>query len=132
MNATEFETAVRELRYRQRHFFRCKKDDPNRPKAKELMKEQEKIVGEVVDAVITRRPKDKPVQSDREQFFLNVAEMLRRQKEWMRQGGGSCYMNPSKEAEKKVDAQLSVWDEERKRQHQLRQEEERRKQTSLF
>ena len=79
MNAQEFESAVRELRQLQRRFFRCKKDDPDREKAKILMREKEKVVLNVIETVMAIRPRGKQAEGEREQFLLDVAEMLRRQ-----------------------------------------------------
>lgn len=132
MNAIEFETAVRELRQVQRRFFRCKKDDPDREKSKMLMREKETEVREVVEKVMAIRPRGKNVENEREQFFLDVAEMLRKQKEWMMQGGGRWYMNPANDAESTVDKQLTKWDERRKEEEKARQAELLKKQTSLF
>lgn len=132
MNAQEFETAVRELRQVQRRFFRCKKDDPDREKSKMLMREKETEVREVAEKVMAIRPKGKKVENEREQFFLDVAEMLRRQKEWMKQGGGQWYMNPAKDAERQVDKQLAKWDERRKEEEKARRAEMTKNQTSLF
>lgn len=132
MNAQEFESAVRELRQSQRRFFRCKKDDPDREKAKILMREKEKVVLNVIETVMAIRPRGKQAEGEREQFFLDVAEMLRRQKEWMKQGGGQWYMNPAKDAEKQVDKQLSKWDERKKEEEKTRRAELMKNQTSLF
>lgn len=132
MNAQEFETAVRELRQLQRRFFRCKKDDPDREKSKMLMREKETVVREVVEKVMAIRPRGKRVENEREQFFLDVAVMLRKQKEWMMQGGGRWYMNPAKDAELTVDKQLTKWDEQRKEKEKARQVELLKNQTSLF
>lgn len=132
MNAQEFETAVRELRQVQRRFFRCKKDDPDREKSKMLMREKETEVREVVERVMAIRPRGKRVDNEREQFFLDVAEMLSRQKEWMKQGGGQWYMNPAKDTELKVDKQLTKWDERKKEEEKARRAELMKNQTSLF
>lgn len=132
MNAQEFESAVRELRQSQRRFFRCKKDDPDREKAKILMREKEKVVLNVIETVMAIRPRGKQVEGEREQFFLDVAEMLRRQKDWMKQGGGHWYMNPAKDAELKVDKQLTKWDERKKEEEKARRAELMKNQTSLF
>lgn len=132
MNAQEFESAVRELRQLQRRFFRCKKDDADRPKALEMMREKEKEVSGVVETVMAVRPIDKMVESDREQFFLDVTLMLRLQKKWMKQGGGSWQMNPAKEAEKKVDEWLARWKEEREAEKQRWLEEVQKRQLTIF
>lgn len=132
MNAQEFESAVRELRQLQRRFFRCKKDDPEREKAKILMREKEKVVLNVIETVMAIRPRGKQAEGEREQFFLDVAEMLRRQKDWMKQGGGHWYMNPAKDAELKVDKQLTKWDERKKEEEKARRAELMKNQTSLF
>lgn len=132
MNPLEFEKAVREMRRRQRRFFRCKKDDPDREKSKMLMREKEKVVLNVIETVMAIRPRGKQAESEREQFFLDVAEMLRKQKEWMMQGGGRWYMNPAKDAESTVDKQLTKWDERRKEEEKARQAELLKNQTSLF
>lgn len=132
MNAQEFESAVRELRQSQRRFFRCKKDDPDREKAKILMREKEKVVLNVIETVMAIRPRGKQAEGEREQFFLDVAEMLRRQKDWMKQGGGHWYMNPAKDAELKVDKQLTKWDERKKEEEKARRAELMKNQTSLF
>ena len=132
MNKVEFEEAVKELRYRQRRFFNCKKDDPDRQKALEMMREQEIILRNEIDFVLAVRPRNKTVESDREQFFLDVAEMMRKQREWAKQGGGSWYMNPAREAEKKVDAMLTKWNEEREAERRRKMEEEAKRQMKLF
>lgn len=132
MNKVEFEEAVKELRYRQRRFFNCKKDDPDRQKALEMMREQEIILRNEIDFVLAVRPRNKAVESDREQFFLDVAEMMRKQREWAKQGGGSWYMNPAREAEKKVDAMLTKWNEEREAERRRKMEEESKRQMKLF
>ncbi len=132
MNAQEFESAVRELRQLQRRFFRCKKDDADRTKALEMMRDKEKEVSGVVETVMAVRPIDKMVESDREQFFLDVVLMLRLQKKWMKQGGGSWQMNPAKEAEKKVDEWLARWKEEREAEKQRWLEEVQKRQLTIF
>lgn len=132
MDKETFEKEVRELRYRQRRFFRCRKDDADRPKALDLMREQEAKVREEVEFVMMIRPKGKKAESKREQFFLDVADMMAKQKEWMKQGGGHWYMNPARDLEKKVDDQLREWDEEKKAERQRKAEEEAKRQTSLF
>lgn len=132
MNAQEFEKEVRELRQRQRRFFHCRKDDPDRPKALELMRSQEKLLLPVIEAVMALRPIGKKAGSDREEFFLLVADMMRKQKEWVRQGGGSWQMSPARETERLVDKWLSRWDEERKAEERQRKEELARRQPKLF
>lgn len=132
MNKVEFEEAVKELRYRQRRFFNCKKDDPDRQKVLEMMREQEIILRNEIDFVLAVRPRNKAIESDREQFFLDVAEMMRKQREWAKQGGGSWYMNPAREAEKKVDAMLTKWNEEREAERRRKMEEEAKRQMKLF
>ena len=133
MNAIEFEQEVRKMRQLQRRFFACKKDNPDRPHAKEMMREQEKVVRDVTDVVMAIRPRNKKPENIREEFFLNVVEMMSRQRLWaMSGGGGSWMMNPAREMEVKVDKQLSAWEEERKEELRRRNEEELKKQTSLF
>lgn len=132
MNAQEFEAAVRELRQLQRRFFNCRKDDPDREKSKILMREKEKEVLIVVESVMAIRPQGKRAESEREQFFLDVVLMLRRQKEWMRQGGGYWQMEPAKVAEKKVDEWLQRWNDEREAEKLRLWEEEQKRQLSLF
>lgn len=132
MNAIEFEKEVRKMRQLQRRFFAYRKDNPDRPHAKEMMREQEKVVREVVEKVMAIRPRGKRVDNEREQFFLDVAEMLRKQKEWMMQGGGSWMMNPAREMEANVDRQLAEWDKQRKEEEKARQAELLKNQTSLF
>ena len=129
MNAQEFEKAVRELRQSQRRFFNCKKDDPDREKAKLLMREKEKEVLNVVETVMAIRPMGKRAESEREDFFLAVDEMMKKQKAWMKQGGGAWYMNPARDAEKRVDEFLASFDEQRRRQKVY---EEQKRQMSLF
>ena len=132
MNAQEFEQAVRELRKRQKRYFACRKDSPDKEQCKLLMREQETEVREVVEKVMAIRPRGKRVDNEREQFFLDVAEMLRKQKEWMMQGGGSWMMNPAREMEANVDRQLAAWDKQRKEEEKARQAELLKNQTSLF
>ncbi len=131
MNKTEFEQAVRELRTRQKRFFRCRKDDPDREKAKKLMREQEQIVWPIVDAVMATRPIGKNAESKREEFFLAVAEMKKRQIEWMKSPG---YYNVERAhaAEKEVDKILRQWDEEKEYERKRASEEELKRQTTLF
>ena len=132
MNKETFEKEVCELRRRQRAFFNFRKDDPNREKAKERMREQEALIREEVEFVLMIRPKGKPSRGEREDFFLAVAEMMSKQREWMKQGGGSWYMNPARDAEKKVDTFLMRWDEQRKEEKRRAMEAEMAKQTTLF
>ena len=132
MNAQEFEQAVRELRKRQKRYFACRKDSPDKEQCKLLMREKETEVREVVEKVMAIRPREKMVENEREQFFLDVAEMLRKQKEWMMQGGGSWMMNPAREMEANVDRQLAEWDKQRKEEEKARQAELLKNQTSLF
>lgn len=133
MNAQEFEQAVRELRKRQKRYFACRKDNPDKEQRKLLMREKETEVREVVEKVMAIRPRGKMVENEREQFFLDVAEMLRLQKIWIRNGGGGGWMmNPACEMEAKVDRQLAAWDEERKEEARKRNEELLKNQTSLF
>lgn len=96
------------------------------------MREQEKEVLNVIETVMAIRPKGKKAEGEREQFFLDVAEMLRKQKEWMKQGGGQWYMNPAKEAELAVDKQLTKWDERKKEEEKARRVELMKQQLSLF
>lgn len=97
------------------------------------MREQEKEVLNVIETVMAIRPKGKKAEGEREQFFLDVAEMLRKQKEWMKQGGGQWYMNPAKEVELTVDKQLTKWDERKKEEEEkARRVELMKQQTSLF
>ena len=97
-----------------------------------LMSEKETVVRDVVEKVMAVRPLGKRAESKREQFFLDVAEMLRKQKDWMKQGGGRWYMNPAKDAESRVDKQISEWDEQRKEEEKARQAELMKNQTLLF
>lgn len=97
-----------------------------------LMREKEKVVLNVIETVMAIRPRGKQAEGEREQFFLDVAEMLRRQKDWMKQGGGHWYMNPAKDAELKVDKQLTKWDERKKEEEKARRAELMKNQTSLF
>lgn len=132
MNANDFEKAVRELRYRQRRFFGCRKDSPDRPKALQLMREQEAVVHKEVDHVMRLRPKNKRVENEREEFFLAVADMMAKQREWARQGGGSWQMNPAREAERTVDRWLAKFDDQHKEEERRKQEELMKRQTKLF
>jgi len=132
MKSDEFEKEVRELRYRQRRFFRCRKDDPDRQKALQLMRDQENLLRPYIEKVMQSRPPRRRPESRREEFFLAVNDMLRQQLEWAKRGGGSWQMNPAKEAEKKVDVFLAEFDEERKAAKQREIEAERAKQTKLF
>ena len=132
MKSDEFEKEVRELRYRQRRFFRCRKDDPDRPKALQLMRDQENLLRPYIEKVMQSRPPHRRPESRREEFFLAVNDMLRQQLEWAKRGGGSWQMNPAKDAEKKVDVFLAEFDEERKAAKQREIEAERAKQTKLF
>lgn len=132
MNKETFEKEVRELRRRQKAFFHFRKDNPNREKAKERMKEQEAVIREEVEFMLMIRPKGKPSSGEREDFFLAVAEMMTKQREWMKQGGGSWYMNPARDAEKKVDTFLMRWDEQLKEEKSRAMEAEKARQTSLF
>lgn len=128
----EFEEAVRELRRRQKRFFNCKKDDPDKEKAKELMREQEHLVWPVVDAVMSQRPPSKRIENEREEFFLVVVDMIRKQREWMKQGGGSYSMYSAHEAERLVDKWLAKFDEEQREEKRRKMEEEKAKQPTLF
>lgn len=132
MNPQEFETEVRKLRQLQRRFFSLRKDDQDRGRILEMVREQEKLVGEVVDIVMARRPTNKKPDNEREAFFLDVTEMLRRQRSWMKYGGSGYMMYPAREQEKKVDNQLQSWNEQRKEERKKRMEQELKKQTPLF
>lgn len=132
MNAETFEKEVLELRRRQRRFFNCRKDDPDRTKVIEIMREQESKVREEVEFVMMVRPKGKMAESDREQFFLDVADMVRKQKEWAINGGGKWYLNPAKEAEKRVDIWLQKFEEKRCEERQRMLYEAHKRQYSLF
>lgn len=132
MKPIEFEEAVRELRRRQKRFFHCRKDDPDKEKAKTLMREQEQVVFPVVDAVLAQRPAGKRIDNEREEFFMVVADMVRKQRDWMKQGGGSWSMYTAREAEKMCDKWLAKFDEEHREEKRLAAEEERAKQPTLF
>lgn len=131
MNALEFEKEVRELRRRQRAFFNYRKDDPNREKALQLMREQEELLRNVIEPVMAIRT-SKESHGEREQFFLLVVDMMKKQRVWARQGGGSWYMNPARDAERTVDKWLKKWDEKREEEKRRAMEEERKKQLELF
>jgi hypothetical protein len=131
MNALEFEKEVRELRRRQRAFFHYRKDDPSREKALQHMREQEELLRNVIEPVMAIRT-SKESHGEREQFFLLVAEMMKKQREWARQGGGSWYMNPARDAEHTVDKWLAKWDEQKAEEKRRAMEEERKKQLELF
>ena len=132
MNAQEFEEAVRELRKRQKRYFACRKDSPDKERCKQMMRQQEKLVGEVVDIIMATQPRySKPV-GERKAFFLDVAEMLRLQKVWIRSGGGGWMATPARELEAKVDKQLNIWDEQRKVEQEKKADEERKRQLKLF
>lgn len=108
------------------------KDNPDKEHSKLLMRKAEKVVLEVTQAVMAIRPKGKTAENEREQFFLDVVDMLRKQKEWMKQGGGSWMMNPAKEKEKAVDLQLQKWDDKRKEEERIHREELQKKQLTMF
>lgn len=131
MNALEFEKEVRELRRRQRAFFNYRKDDPSREKAKQHMREQEELLRSVIEPVMATRT-SREAHGEREQFFLLVVDMMKKQREWARQGGGSWYMNPSRDAEHTVDKWLAKWDEQKAEEKRRAMEEERKKQLELF
>ena len=129
MKHSEFRATVDELRRRQKRFFNCRKDSPDKPKAKELMQQQERIVFGEVDRVMAVRPKNKQAESEAEEFFLLVAKMVDEQRKWMKLGGGWMSGSDARTAEKAVDEWL--------RETKLREETERRlaaerMQTSLF
>lgn len=131
MNALEFEKEVRELRRRQRAFFNYRKDDPSREKALQQMREQEKLLRNVIEPVMAIRT-SKESHGEREQFFLLVVDMMKKQRVWARQGSGSWYMNPARDAERTVDKWLKKWDEKREEEKRRAMEEERKKQLELF
>lgn len=131
MNALEFEKEVRELRRRQRAFFHYRKDDPSREKAKLYMREQEDKLSSVIEPVMAMRT-SREAHGEREQFFLLVVEMMNKQREWAKQGGGTWYMNPAREAEHTVDKWLQKWDEKAAEEKRRAMEEEKKKQLQLF
>jgi len=132
MKSDEFEKEVRELRYRQRRFFRCRRDDPDRPKALQLMRDQEQLLRPYVEQVMRIRPPRRRPESRREVFFLAVAEMLRQQLEWAKSGGGSWQLNPARDAEKSVDRFLAEFEEERKADKRRETEAAMARQQRLF
>lgn len=133
MKPKEFEDAVRELRQRQRRYFRCRKDDPDKPKALELMRETERIIHNEVEMVRLIRPKNRAAANKREEFFLAVALMMDHQKEWMKSGGGNNWASmTAREAEKAVDKFLADFDEERRLEEQRRIEEIKKRQLTMF
>ena len=131
MNAKEFEDAVRELRMRQKRFFRCRKDDPDKEKSKMMMRDQENKLFPYIEEVLAARPSGE-AKSEREQFFLLVADMMKKQREWKKQGGGSWAMYIAKDAEKMVDKWLAKWDEQIAEEKRQALEAEKAKQTRLF
>ena len=132
MTPQEFEQAVRELRRRQRLFFNCRTDNPDKEKALQLMRQQERIVWPVVDAALAQRPANRRAENQSEEFFLLVADMIKKQRQWAHQGGGSWSMYSASEAEKTVDTWLSRFDEEKAAAKRRLIEAEQAKQTSLF
>lgn len=131
MTPQEFEENVRELRRRQKRFFRCRKDDPDREKALQLMREVEKPMRQVLDANRRFCHPGNP-KSKREEFFIVVDDMMRKQEQWMKQGGGSGFMYAAHEAEKMCDKWLAKFDEEHREEKRRAAEEERAKQPTLF
>ena len=132
MTPQEFETEVRKLRQLQRRFFRCKKDDPDLKKALSMMSEKEKELFPYIDTVLAIRPEGE-AHSEREQFFLLVADMVKKQSDWRRRGGGASWaMYKAKEAESMVDKWLAKWDERKAEEKQRATEAEKAKQTRLF
>ena len=131
MTQQEFENAVRELRQRQKRFFRCRKDDPDREIAIKLMRETEKVLRRVLDA---NRPYCHPgnPKSKREEFFMVVDEMMQKQEIWMRNGGGSGYRYPAQEAEKMVDKWLNGFTEEHRKEEHRRKKQIEEMQPKLF
>lgn len=131
MTPQEFENAVRELRQRQRRFFRCRKDDPDREMALGLMRETEKTVRQVLDANRRYCHPGNP-KSKREEFFMVVDDMVQKQTAWMRQGGGSGFMYAAHEAEKMVDKWLKGYDDEHREEERRRQKAIEEMQPKLF
>ncbi len=116
----------------QRRFFATRRDDPDRTRILDMLRDQEKLVNDVVVVVMARRQQNNGTKSEREVFFLDVAEMLRLQKIWIQNNGGRWTTGPAKEAEAKVDKQLRLWDEQRAEEQRKRIESELNKQKSLF
>ena len=133
MKAEEFEDAVREMRRRQKRYFACRKDSPDKDNSKRLMREQEGVVGDVIKTVIAVRPKQCTNPGIREIFFLKVAKMMDLQREWMKYGGGTNWVYSAvREAEKEVDAMLANWENQRKVEQEKKTDEERKRQLKLF
>ena len=131
MTPQEFEENVRELRRRQRRFFRCRKDDPDREKALQLMREAEKPLRQVLDANRRFCHPGNP-KSKREEFFIVVDDMMQKQEQWMKQGGGSGFMYAAHEAEKMVDKWLTKYEEDKAAEKRRAIEEIQKQQPTLF
>lgn len=131
MTPQEFEDNVRELRRRQRRFFRCRKDDPDREKALQLMREAEKPLRQVLDANRRFANPGNP-KSKREEFFIVVDDMMQKQEQWMKQGGGSGFMYAAHEAEKMVDKWLTKYEEDKAAEKRRAIEEIQKQQPTLF
>lgn len=134
MNALEFRHAVTEMRRRQKMFWRLRKDDPNKESARLAMREEEKKVLPIVDAVMAKRPKGKTAATEDEAFFLAVADMVEKQRAWKKNGGGNnwYHMSPAFEAEKEVDRRLQAYVEKENEERRRQMEEEKKKQLTLF
>lgn len=132
MKAEEFEDAVREMRRRQKRYFACRKDSPDKDNSKRLMREQEGVVGDVIKTVIAVRPKQCTNPGIREIFFLKVAKMMEAQRNFRQNGGETNGMMHPAKAEREVDTMLAEWDEQRKVETERRNEEEKKRQLKLF
>ena len=132
MTPQEFEEAVRELRRRQKRFFRCRKEDPDRETAKRLMREQEQLLWPTIKIGMANRSQGRNFKNKREEFFAVVVDMMKKQHEWMKQGGGTGFMYAAHEAEKMVDKWLAKYDEENAAEKRRRIEQIQAKQPKLF
>ena len=133
MNAQEFEEEVRELRVRQKLYYRIAKGSPDKEKFKEMMKAQEKHIIPYIEAVMAMRPAGKKPESEREAFFLTVYEMIERQRDGRSMSGGNwAAIYAAKDLEKEVDEQLARWEEKRAAERRREEEAAMAMQQKLF
>lgn len=128
MNHLEFRTKVKELRISQKYYWRLKKEDPVKEVAKRKMRNFECVIRAEIKNVLAYRSKGKSVQSDEEQFFLDVAEMMEKQLVWM-MNKSYFLQEAAREKEKVVDEWIRVFEEREKKE---KIEAEERLQLKLF
>lgn len=111
MNAMEFEEAVRELLRLSAAIYIHPHGSEDRKLAWKRYDRQEAIVADCVDMVMAIRKQNESAKSEREAFFLLVADLIK-EKRLMKQNGYQS-MNKAWGIMSEIRKYLSKWTEER-------------------